>query len=103
MEGQSPGTVPFRKEKEVSKITRCFIFVLATLPLILGGPVLLAKEHGGHAKEHGGKEHGGTPPGWTQGKKVGWEGEGKPPGLLKKKAVHAEKKGKGKKGKKKPK
>ncbi len=90
----------------MSKITKLFIFILAALPLILGGPVLYAKEHGGHAKEHGGKEHGGkkhggTPPGWTEGKKTGWEGEGKPPGILKKKAVPGEKKGKGKKGKKK--
>jgi hypothetical protein len=38
--------------------------------------------HGyGHAIGHG--HYYGTPPGWSHGRKVGWQGRGCPPGLWK--------------------
>ena len=74
----------------MSKTIRFMILGLLAASIGLGTSLAYAKEHGGHAKEHGGKEHGGTaPPGWSKGKKKGWKGGAKPPGLAKKEAAPA--------------
>ena len=68
----------------MSKTIKFIIVGLAVAFLSLGSNLAFAKEHGGHAKEHGGKEHGGTvPSGWQKGEKKGWKGAGKPPGWSK--------------------
>lgn len=67
-----------------SNVIKLMILGLVVVSLSLGGHFAFAKEHGGHAKEHGGKEHGGTAPsGGQKGKKKGWKGADQPPGLSK--------------------
>ncbi|GEM_PF-7042077 len=69
----------------MSKIGLALFLGLLSFNLVLGGSALFAGEHGG--KEHGGKSESassGTPSGWTQGKKTGWDGAGRPPGQVKK-------------------
>lgn len=57
---------------------------LLTIFLSFASNLAFAKEHGGHAKEHGGKEHGGkVPRGWSKGEKKGWKRGSQPPGWSK--------------------